>query len=161
MCFTISGDYMGVKDVDLAWAAGFFDGEGHCRGKFSKTVGLRAELQVGQKLIDCLERLKSIFGVGTIGGPYHKENPVYFWYVTKSSQVDEVLTKLWPYLSSPKRIQAEKAGFILGIIRNPKQGRPPNKLRTKPECHPNRIHVAFGKCAKCYHHDKNKEQNGK
>ena len=149
-----------LRKTALAWAAGFFDGEGHVRTK--KDAGKRrAELQVAQKTVECLERLKTAVGsVGTIGGPYHTEYPVYFWYLTRTSDVDKVLTRLWPYLSGPKRRQAEGAGFVLGKIRNPKAGRPAQDKRV-PCCHPDRVHVAFGKCRVCYHADRYKELHGK
>lgn len=150
------------RETELAWAAGFFDGEGHVRAK--KDANLRrSELQVAQKTTECLERLKIAVGsVGTIGGPYHTPNPVYFWYLTKTSEVDRVLTELWPYLSNPKRTQAEKAGFKLGRIRDPKVGRPtrlPEELKVAL-CHPNRKHIGNGLCGSCYQMDWRKKKNG-
>lgn len=136
---------------ELAWAAGFFDGEGHVRGKGGTIT--KSEMQVGQKTVGCLERLQRALGnIGYIGGPYHKEYPVYFWYLTKTSDVDKALTALWPFLSEPKRNQAIKAGFKLGFIRNPKVGRPPRKKEDLkvPFCHPDRKHVGNGLCGSCY-----------
>lgn len=154
-----------MSSHELAWAAGFFDGEGHTRGKpknRNSPLG-RSELQVGQKHIECLERLqKAVGNLGTIGGPYHRKNPVFFWYLTRTTEVDKVLTALWPYLSVHKKTQAEKAGFKFGFIRQSKTGRPPNYKKTIPTCgHPNRVHVAFGKCGVCYHADRYKELHEK
>jgi hypothetical protein len=154
---------MNNNEIELAWAAGFFDGEGHVRSK-KDANGRRAEMQVAQKTRECLERLqKAIGGVGTIGGPYHSRNPVYFWYLTKTPEVDRVLTILWPYLSGPKRTQAEKAGFVLGFVRTPKTGRPSKKLEERmiPTCHPTRKYVGNGLCGSCYQMAWRNKKNGK
>ena len=138
------------KETDFAWAAGFFDGEGHVRyGSNKKPTS--SSIQIAQKTTECLLRLQKIFGVGTIGGPYHTKHPCYFWYVTSTRDVDHILTKMWPYLSEPKKKQAIKAGFTFGYIRQPKYGKPFNIERTKPICHPNMKHVAKGLCTKCYY----------
>ena len=154
---------MVVPDThELAWAAGFFDGEGHTRGKPGANNTKCCELQVGQKTTECLSRLmKAVGGVGTIGGPYHRKYPVYFWYLTRTSDVDKTLTLLWPYLSSAKKNQATCAGFVLGVVRQPKNGRPKRKPHElKPTlCHPNRKHVGNGLCGSCYQIKWKREQH--
>jgi len=50
-----------MQEIELAWAAGFFDGEGNI--SFN---GNCPRLQVGQKEINPLEVLRFILGVGTI-----------------------------------------------------------------------------------------------
>lgn len=149
-----------MSSTELAWAAGFFDGEGHTREKGNKQS--TSELQVGQKYVHCLERLKkAVGGYGRIYGPYRKEKGgLYYWTVSRTSHVDIVLNQLWPYLSKFKKEQAEKAGFIHGKVRQVKIGRPYSGRRIA-ECHPDRPHVAFGKCSTCYHADRYKELHGK
>ena len=150
-----------MDQYELAWAAGFFDGEGHVRKKKGKYVTL-GRLQVSQKTTECLERLsKAVGNVGTIGGPYHSKNPVYFWSLSDTSEVDRVLTSLWPYLSGPKREQALKSGFVLGVIRKPRIGRPPRDNRTIPKCHPTRKHIGNGLCGSCYQRAWVKQKYGK
>lgn len=97
-----------ASDVDLAWAAGFFDGEGSTsvlkaqRDKYSYI-----RMSVNQKLPECLERFHSIVGHGKI----YKANKrdIYSWDCYKQSDVPKVLEMLWPYLSSVKRDQAIRA----------------------------------------------------
>lgn len=96
---------------ELAWSAGFFDGEG--------TIGLinasirkpNLQLSVRQVRREPLDRFQKAVGVGTIGGPY--KNPHgqdYFAYrVNGHRSVQTVVAMLWAFLSEPKREQAHKA----------------------------------------------------
>lgn len=91
--------------LELAWAAGFFDGEGSAfqmRGKKPGQVYLA--LQVSQKDKRPLERFSKALGIGRVRGPYKSHNGQSFWAVSgKKAQV--VIEQLWPYLSEPKREQ--------------------------------------------------------
>lgn len=105
------------KKEELAWAAGFFDGEGcttvtRCRPKLRAIdqerpqIGLRSSIAQVEK--DVLDRFCVAVGVGAVRGPYQSRNnrqPHFQW---NASNVDVVkmLDLLWPYLSNPKRVQA-------------------------------------------------------
>lgn len=135
----------------LAWAAGFFDGEGSTCSKRSTRCG---EMTVPQKDPECLYRFqKAVGGLGAVDGPYRaKTFPIYVWRLSKTFDVDCVLTALWPWLSGPKRRQAEASGFSLGVIRQPKIGpqiKPAHLLKTA-QCHPGAKHVGKGLCNPCY-----------
>lgn len=112
-------------DTELAWAAGFFDGEGSTsqakstNGRFYS----KAKLTVPQKHRECLDRFRKAVGTGIIYGPL-KDYNIYHFSIQNAKGVDTVLTKLWPYLSEVKRQQAIRCGFQLGVIRTPKVGRP-------------------------------------
>jgi hypothetical protein len=89
--------------VDIAWAAGFIEGDGHI-GRNSTT----AEIDITQLQRWPLEKMASLFG-GSIG-LVHKQgvNKKTYnrWRVT--GQNARVLARLiYPYLSPEKQIQAE------------------------------------------------------
>lgn len=116
-----------IEREKLAWAAGFFDGEGHtgCTQAYSKeyekvdgAVSIltsdRISMQVSQVDLKCLERfVDAIGGVGTINGPYKDKretsSPIYMWRVSGVNRVELVIEKLWPWLSDVKKKQAELA----------------------------------------------------
>jgi hypothetical protein len=94
---------------NLAWAAGFFDGEG------STTVsapnirhkGRYVRLQIPQKDKECLERFQRVIGDGTI---YKREAANRYDYVLfGKGKAKKALDILWPWLGTLKRKQAELA----------------------------------------------------
>ena len=114
-----------MLETELAWAAGFFDGEGTtglAKGTDS-IIRRKPRLSVPQKHRECLERFqKAVGGLGKIYPVNHGQ--IHHFSVQNAKGVDTVLTLLWPYLSCHKKQQAENAGFKFGVIRNPKTGRP-------------------------------------
>ena len=106
---------MDISDTDLAWAAGFIDGEGcialvhhkqNIKGKVYESFVLR--LSVANTDALCLDRLKTMFG-GSINSsnrasrPHHK--PCWVWYC-QSAKAEVALQKLMPFLFS-KKTQAQ------------------------------------------------------
>lgn len=99
---------------ELAWAAGFFDGEGtvswaknvHGRGTFT--------IKISQLDTETLDRFRAAVGTGTIGGPYPngKRNNgaayIYQWRQSGPLGVD-AFNAIRPYLSSIKRKQGDYA----------------------------------------------------
>lgn len=107
-----------LSAIELAWVAGFWDGEGSTTGGLDKRPQLRAprrrvQLQLSQAGEDgliVLQRFqRAVGGLGHITGPYmHRlsTKPVYRWGTTGLEVVQAVIAMLWPYLSEPKRAQA-------------------------------------------------------
>jgi hypothetical protein len=111
------------NDRELAWAAGFFDGEGTITYTSRNTLvsGRRraGDLYVGVDQavsphdgIDgtpppVLVRFAAAMGGGALKGPYHypPRRPLFKWYV-RNDEADRVLALLWPFLSATKRRQA-------------------------------------------------------
>lgn len=93
-----------MSDTDLAWAAGFIDGEG-CIGAY--TNGLRSyhvlSLAVSQKYRQPLERLVELFG-GTIRVK-HNPKDVFEWRMG-GDRAAGILAQLIPYLRTNKKGQA-------------------------------------------------------
>lgn len=100
-----------LNEVELAWAAGFFDGE----GSTSLAEGRKPKLTIAQKYPECLERFRLAVGTGSIHGPYYPPSndghQIYRFQIQRGQDVLDVLHKLWPYLSVHKKEQAEKCGF--------------------------------------------------
>jgi hypothetical protein len=109
--------------LGLAWAAGFFDGEGSTRAthdKRCKSCYIRIALpQIHREVLDRFQG--AVGGKGKIYGPYkirqspnqgvysgRGRQPLFYWCVGHKQGI-EVINLLWPYLSTQKRIQATKA----------------------------------------------------
>ena len=95
-------------NTELAWAAGFFDGEGSIQ---LRKTGL--QLYVGQTDPRPLERFAAAVGVGKVNGPYgpyarngtpNTWKPMYAWQVG-GRKAEAVFALLQPFLSEPKREQ--------------------------------------------------------
>ena len=107
---------MTFSETDLAWAAGFIDGEGSIglypcarRDKYHhKYFFLR--LSVANTDIRCLRRLQRMFG-GSINRTNHnnrpEQRPCWTWYC-QSKKCADALERLLPFLLSKKE-QAETA----------------------------------------------------
>lgn len=107
---------------ELAWAAGFFDGEGSTHvwqqttpathGR-KRTYGPYAHLfvSVGQYDRECLERFQR--AVGGLGAIYqnhkHRSGRLYSFQTGKFATSQAIIAMLWPWLSQPKRQQAAAA----------------------------------------------------
>ena len=107
-----------INREELAWAAGFFDGEGTTRAKPSqytrgdKVRGVSLGLTVPQSERSVLERFnKATLNLGQIYGPYHTKagKPTYVLGVHDFEGVQAVIAMLWSFLSEPKRLQAQAA----------------------------------------------------
>jgi len=88
------------QELELAWAAGFFDGEGSTcvERKVNRLI-----LSVGQNNPIPLQRFVDVVGFGLkVYGP-HKDGG--YKVTTSSKKALAVAIKLWPYLSDIKRQQ--------------------------------------------------------
>lgn len=106
--------------LELAWAAGFFDGEGGTYG--GERHG--ATIRVGQveDNREVLERFhRAVLGIGRIRGPYPMRSgrPQSEWRVTSWPEVQAVIALLWRFLGSEKR---EQAKAVLARCTAPKRG---------------------------------------
>jgi len=106
---------------DLAWAAGFADGEGSFytlrqgwrNGKPRQTLRPRFEIGQAEPLI--LEKFREIVGFGAkVNGPYgntkedakREAKPQWVYYVSGFEDVQALLAMLWIWLGPTKRKQA-------------------------------------------------------
>lgn len=105
-----------ARKQELAWAAGFFDGEGYCgRTAFTKAKGgkkyYRWRADISQVHKEPLERFLKVIGHGKIYGPYTpkslKSRPYFVW-CAEGPNAKAAVKLLAPWLSSPKLQQAEE-----------------------------------------------------
>lgn len=90
--------------TELAWAAGFFEGEG-CVTYNSNKPRRTLKLTVGQSGYDCpppLTRFATAVGLGKITGPYGpylpNRKPAWHWNVS-GEDMHVVMNMLLPYLT--------------------------------------------------------------
>lgn len=102
-----------IDTHELAWAAGFFDGEGSvCLRRQGGWMELYLQVpQSGDTAT--LERFRrAMLGLGRIGGPWKYKGgtlPAYTLFLRGYTQVQTAIALLWKFLSEPKRAQAEAA----------------------------------------------------
>lgn len=106
--------------TELAWAAGFLDGEGTIRFRPEKTApdgkprgyGI-FQIQAAQVDREVLDRLqRAMGGIGKVYGPYiskQANRKPYHAYAAGGITAVEAFRRLLPYLSSVKRAQGDAA----------------------------------------------------
>ena len=103
---------------ELAWAAGFFDGEGHCAFRRSDRHVIKAGrvtytatiLDIRQVDRRALERFRNAVCVGNIYGPYRnsgapRSRPYFAFAAGSFEHVQAIVAKLWRWLGPVKREQ--------------------------------------------------------
>lgn len=97
---------MPYNKEDVAWLAGFWEGEGSIKG--SKTGSF--VLNITQVDKEPLDKCVSILGFGVVYGPLtyaYKPNsqPYYTFSVSTFERVQQVVILIWPYLSRRRKDQ--------------------------------------------------------
>lgn len=91
----------------LAWAAGFYDGEG-CT--VVKNRGCGIAIAISQKDSEVLHRFRNaVLNLGYVNGPHintWSPDGMYQYQVSNFEHCQAVIAMLWPFLSSIKRNQA-------------------------------------------------------
>jgi len=121
-----------IDTHELAWAAGFFDGEGHIAYKRGarnndpqRYIWKNIILEIAQKDRFVLDRFQKAVNCGAVYGPYRngandKNKGFYSYRYVASSfyKIRDAVNLMWPWLSPLKRIQAEEA--ITGWLNEPR-----------------------------------------
>ena len=103
-------------DTELAWSAGFLDGEGNYAMHTARRAG-RADqytfkIQAAQVYREPLDRLQAALG-GHVTGPYGpygaNKQPYYSWAITGYTEAKEALFRLLPFHSPIKADQGLNA----------------------------------------------------
>ena len=102
---------MAPSQTDLAWAAGFLDGEGCFYAKVDSRGYADAVIQVSQRLPEALVHLQEMFG-GSLHASNNKGNPVYVLNISRRSEVLNALDLLAPYL----RYKADQAAVLRELV---------------------------------------------
>jgi hypothetical protein len=95
---------------ELAWAAGFFDGEGWAN-RSGRGVQSRINQSDNTGVPEVLVRFQLVLGFGRIGGPVREEGrkDLYFWQVSSRGDVAALASAIWPWLGEVKRSEFEVA----------------------------------------------------
>lgn len=99
-----------INREELAWAAGFFDGEG-CVSVIKATAGERLAVQISSTYQPALERFLKAVQIGRIYGPYERGTfkPQWAYRANGFRRCQAVIAMIWPFLSGEKRAQAADA----------------------------------------------------
>ncbi len=105
-----------MDEHELAWAAGFFDGDGWAalvRPKRRRTGQPMAQINQGSLVgvPEVLTRFRAAVGVGRIGGPKIEDSrqPLYRWVAGSRGDVSRPGELIGPWLSPQKRRQFSSA----------------------------------------------------
>ena len=105
-----------VNTHELAWSAGFFDGEGTTASYISTNHGrTRVLIRFNVRQVDAgpLHRCSRAIGLGRVAGPYRPsglgKRPIYALALWHFEEVQAAIAMLWRWLSPPKRRQATRA----------------------------------------------------
>jgi hypothetical protein len=117
-----------VDRYELAWAAGFFDGEGWAassrmgRGDKKRPAARINQADAGGVPDVLLRFQRALGGLGRIGGPYRKEGrtDLYRWLVSSRHDVELLHHLLLPWLG-----QVKLAEFADALGRQPAHARTP------------------------------------
>jgi hypothetical protein len=100
-----------MREIQLSWCAGFFDGEGHVschRGYPHARTGnvsaqLHASIAQSSSNVEVLEYFQSVVGIGKVKGPYPMPNgkPQHRLLFGKD-EVETLFLMLKPYLREAK-----------------------------------------------------------
>jgi hypothetical protein len=95
---------------ELAWAAGFFDGEGWAN-RSGRGVQSRINQADPAGMPEVLLKFRSVVGVGRLKGPQRVEGKqdLYWWEATSRNDVARVAALIGPWLCRPKRMEFERA----------------------------------------------------
>jgi hypothetical protein len=98
-----------LETHDLAWAAGFFDGEGWAN-RSKRGVASRINQAGLDGIPEVLTKFQRIVGVGRIHGPIIVEGrqPLYYWEVTSRPDLLQVVDRIGPWLCPVKRAQFDR-----------------------------------------------------
>lgn len=92
---------------ELAWAAGFFDGEGCSTIRINGSGSHKIFISTSQNNRTTLERFQKAVGVGRIYGPYG-DHAMYTHQVYNWKEVNFMFGLFWNYLSAQKREQFKR-----------------------------------------------------
>jgi len=97
---------MNTRREELAWAAGFFDGEGYTSAKPERRdifIGLRLGISQSEEPPFSLKRFReAVSGIGTIHGPYLTMHKPRYTYSANGVEAQAVFAMLASFLGPEK-----------------------------------------------------------
>lgn len=97
------------SEIELAWAAGFFEGEGCVTYGGTSTGYAYAKATIGTTDPDVLLKFQRAVGMGKIYGPYEQKNKrhkvFWVWNLHGRDKVLQLQELLWPWLGQRRQEQ--------------------------------------------------------
>lgn len=104
-----------MRDVDIAWAVGLFEGEG-CIGIWKTQKGrklplIRLSLEMTDR--DVVERFCEVVACGRVTGPHvykrpTNRKPTYGWLISNRADVERILLMFQPWLGERRSSKAQE-----------------------------------------------------
>lgn len=123
--------------TELAWSAGFFDGEGCTTAAGHRRYPKITISQAGPlaKPPEVLDRFRqAVGGIGYVTGPElddsGRHKPRWVYHLQGANQVSAVIALLWPFLCEVKRAQADR--ILSRYYAQPAYLRRPGVTRGRP-----------------------------
>ena len=116
--------YLETQHEALAWAAGFYEGEGYCGTTHDRRRVLPGVvITIHNTDLGMLERFQEcVYGLGRIYGPYSyrgpDRKPMYRWAAQRFDHAQAVAAFLWPLLSDRRQDQIRAALGVYNTRRN-------------------------------------------
>lgn len=101
-----------MKLTEVAWAAGFIDGEGCFSASINGRGTVRAILSISQRLPEPLNDLQRMFNAGTIAPVMNHGNPAYILTISQKDDLLRVINRVHPYL----RCKQDQAETLRGVV---------------------------------------------
>lgn len=112
---------MKINREELAWAAGFFDGEGYVGIRDNKKdYTTRPTLKVSSTDRDMIERFQyAVGGIGCFRGPIPNgglgKKPIYEWFTRKFEHVQAVIAMLYPFMCSRRKARMKECLLLAPV----------------------------------------------
>lgn len=111
----------------MAWAAGFFDGDGgfttkNVDGRLRLAAAITQSPEQPNAIPGVLARFRGVVGLGTIGGP-NPTDRAYYWATSSTEGTFRVFELLSPWLGDVKLLQFEET--LDRVIASPSERRRP------------------------------------
>lgn len=98
---------MRINREDLAWLAGFYEGEGCI---YTRTDGRGIYLLIVQAQLEPIQRVRAILGFGRITRQVTKRGTeVWTWQTSGFERVQAGVAMVWAWLSPRRKAQARRA----------------------------------------------------
>lgn len=98
-----------MSEVETAWAAGLFEGEGGWYAYVRPTGKVQMQARLGMTDRDVVEHFAAVVGCGTVKRSQSNrsnEKPMWTWSVYEAERVRRVIALFLPYMGERRRARA-------------------------------------------------------
>lgn len=97
--------------IDIAWAAGVYEGEGSCRGHQKRSI----LAQMCQKDPEVLYRLKELFGgsVAEYANPGSTKQGMIFKWTVSGDKARILFALIYPFLTARRKSQVDRSNALV------------------------------------------------